>query len=102
QARRVVFACRAAGVGAKWLETAIQDAAVSEVVEAHRRRGDVRLEGWGARCPFRIAKAEHLLVVRDAEDEVGEAQTSPGDQRWMTSALRPMASQHQRPSSSVA
>src|SRR5713226_600762 len=98
----------AAGVGlALWsswvfpkrLETAVQHAAVAEVVEAHRGRGDIGFQRRCAGGPLRVAKAEHLLVVGDAEDQVGEAHVSPGCQSSMTLSLRTIAISIHRSSS---
>src|SRR6266550_2964457 len=66
-----------ARIGAQRLEAAVQNAAVAKVVEAHRGRGDIGFERWRASGPFGIAQAEHLLVVGDAKDEIGEAQPTP-------------------------
>src|SRR5436190_4448176 len=83
---RLRLPLRTARIGAQRLEAAVQNPAVAEVVEAHRGGGDVGLERWRARGPFGVAQAEQLLVVGDAQDEVGEAQATPphswGVTRW--------------------
>src|SRR5712691_5395532 len=73
KAAGVGLALGAARIFAQRLEAAVQHAAVAQVVEAHRGRGDVGFQRRCAGGPFRVTKAEHLLVVGDAENEVGEA-----------------------------
>ena len=102
QAGGIGLAFSPARVGPERFETSIEDAAVAEVVEAHRGGRDVRLERGGAGGPLRVSQAEHLLVVGEAEDEVRQAHACPGDHKWMTSSLRTMAISHQRSSSYVA
>src|SRR5206468_7176264 len=66
-ARRLRLAVGRSRVFAKRLEAAVEDTAVPEVVEPHRRGGDVGLERRRSRGPLRIAEAEHLLVVREGQ-----------------------------------
>src|SRR2546430_1323308 len=102
QAGRVRFALGTSRVGPQRFEAAVEDAAVAEVVETHRRGRDVGLERRRPCGPLGVAQAEHLLVVGDRQDEVGKAQASPGDHRRITSSLRTIAISHQRSSSYVA
>ena len=77
QLRGVRLAVGCAGIGAQRLEASVEHPAVAEVVEAHGGCGDVGLQRGRARRPLGVAQAEHLLVVGDAQHQVGKTQTSP-------------------------
>src|SRR5437588_530532 len=85
------------------LEAAVEDPAVPDVVEPHRRRRDVRLKGGGGGAPLRVSHPKKLLVVRQAADQRLQAQesgpSSPGAQSVRSASLGTITSSTQRSSS---
>src|SRR5439155_1403489 len=69
-------------------QRAVENAAVSNVVESHRGRRDVRFKAWRGDAPLRVPHPQQLLVVRETLDERVETQVSdsPGPQSRMTAS----------------
>ena len=79
----------------------VQHATVPDVVEAHGRRGDVRLQAGRGDAPLRVAHPEQLLVVGEALDERVETQLSdsPGAHSRITASRGTIIISTQRSSS---
>src|SRR2546430_2416544 len=69
-------------------QRAVENAAVSNIVESHRGRRDVRFKAWRGDAPLRVPHPQQLLVVRETLDEQVETQVSdsPGPQSRMTAS----------------